>query len=97
MPEKLGQNIALMMIAMSFMATLAKLLSEDEPFSKKRFLSQLFIGTVAGMIFGCIICWLVGENIWAVAGTSGAGSVLGIKGVQKMGLYFDNYIKSKLS
>lgn len=57
---------------------------------------QIIIGTIAGLIFGMFGCWLIGENVYAVAGISGAGSILGIKGVKNLASYMEKYIKSKL-
>lgn len=96
MPEKtLDKQIVILILFVSFLSALAKVLSDEETFKLKRFLIQIFVGGISGMIFGLLACWIVGENSYAVGAISGMGGVLGINGLTGMAKLFEKYIKNK--
>jgi hypothetical protein len=103
MPQnELNRQIALFILFMSFCGALANVLSSvsEKGFLEERklyLIIQTLIGSIGGMIFGCFACWLIGENIWAIGAISGAGAVLGIKGVKNISLYLEKYLKNKLN
>jgi hypothetical protein len=100
MPEKiqLDKQIALFMVLIPFLVTLANALDDrnsDKSTNWKHFFIQLIVGTISGLLFGFFACWIIGENIYAVGAISGAGSVLGVKGIRRISLIVEKYIESK--
>ncbi len=99
MPEKeLGKDAWLLLLVVPLMATLAKSLSQvncKHVFSWKDFLIQVFVGTVSGMLFGFLGCWIIGAYPAVIGAFSGFGSVLGIAGVGRIADVLEQWIIKK--
>jgi len=87
MPEKQIDSFLLgTMFVISLLAGLGNALAEEECLthtSWKHLAIQTFIGGVSGMIFGFFACWIF-DNQYASFAVSGAGAILGIKGVRTL-------------
>jgi Mg/Co/Ni transporter MgtE len=102
MPEKdIAKEIWILIIIVPFLATVAKSLnsffSPDYFFSWKEFMIQSFVGTVSGMLFGLLACWLVSDSQAAIGAISGFGAVLGIASIAKIAKKLEELILKKLS
>ena len=102
MPEKhlTGDSaVFLGIVAISLLAGLGNALAEEECLthtSWKHLAIQVFIAMIGGIIFGFFACWLIGNN-WASFGISGAGAVLGIKGVRGIALIMMKKIEKNIN
>lgn len=102
MPEKdIAKEIWILIIIVPFLATVAKSLnsffSPDYQFSWKEFFIQSFVGTISGMLFGLLGCWLVSDVQAAIGAISGFGAVLGIASISKIAKKLEEYIIGRLN
>lgn len=101
MPEKeITRQSWVLLIIVPFLVTLAQKLSTfsndrcNSP-SWRDTISHLIVGTISGMLFGLMGCWLTNGEQAAVGAISGFGAVLGIHGVQRMALVLEKVIIKK--
>ena len=98
--KEVGKDLVAIMFLISFVATLAKCLADmgnrDKPFRWKNLFAELFVGTVSGILFGLLGCWLVGQSQAVVGAFAGFGAILSIHGVARIASAMEEFIIKKL-
>jgi len=99
MPEKIGKEVWIIIIAIPFFATLAKSLSafnqlKCSKFHWKDFVIQLICGTISGFLFGLLALWLI-DNVLGAFALSGFGAVAGITGIGRLSEVMINWLIDK--
>jgi hypothetical protein len=99
MPEKIPKDIWIILILIPFLSTLAQKLHSFKGCEQWRwgdFIAQIIVGTICGLLFGLLTCWLLGNNQAGVGAFSGFGAVLGIHSVERIALILENWLAKKL-
>lgn len=98
--KEVGKDLIGIMFFISFIATLAKCLSDmgnrEKPFRWKILFVELFVGTVSGVLFGLLGCWLIGQYQAVVGAFAGFGAILSIHGVARIATALEEFIIKKL-
>jgi hypothetical protein len=97
MPEKsIDKQIMVLIVVVSFLGGLVKALDDGENVNWKHLLFQTIIGGFSGVIFGLLTCYVFGENMYLVGAVSGAGGVLGMKGLKSLSETIRRFIEFSL-
>ncbi len=98
MPEKqIPKDIWLILVMVPFLTALAKSLSTFNcgHTTWKDFAVQCVVGMASGALFGLLACWLIGNYQAAVGAISGFGTILSIKGVERIAMALEQFILKK--